>query len=133
MYRPGSGPIRIPNTPQEFRQQQLADLNKRLEEWGFLEDVNDFSAAVMRDFVHHSADQGALKLWVQEKEKWIACADKIFEDIEKFMWGGFFDSMNTETTLLPEMWRNLSGVAFRVQYMIATTEAILEIHVLTTH
>ena len=120
-----SSPLRIPISPPDtVRISEITLLNHRLQDWGYHDNPREYIVALAMEYERASADKTRLEAWKSEKEVWIVEGDAILDGIQSFMCGGYLDAMTSEG--LEEIWRRMTSVVFKVQYMMAAVEVRLD-------
>ena len=118
-------PLRIPVSPPDtVRINQIALLNRRLQGWGFHDDPRQYAVILNEEYERVSQERSMLETWTLQKEDWIGEGDAILNDIQSFMCGGYLDYLTPDG--LEEIWRRLTCVVFKIQYMMAAVEARLD-------
>lgn len=120
-----STPLRIPmNPPDTARISQVASLNRRLQTWGFRDNPRDYVDNLAQEYQAACMDGASFEAWTAKMEDWIAEGDSLLDAIQAFMCDGYLDLHTPEG--LQEIWRRITTVVFKVQYMIAAVEVRLD-------
>ncbi|KAI1786195.1 hypothetical protein LXA43DRAFT_898449, partial [Ganoderma leucocontextum] len=120
-----STPLRIPmNPPDTVRINQVASLNRRLQTWGFHDNPRDYIESLAQQYRTACKDEATLEAWTAKMEDWIVEGDSLLDAIQAFMCDGYLDLHTPEG--LQEIWRRITTVVFKVQYMIAAVEVHLD-------
>ena len=118
-------PLRIPVSPPDtVHINQVALLNHRLQNWGFHDNPRQYIVILNEEYERVSQERSKLETWTLQKEEWISEGDTILNDIQSFMCGGYLDYLTPDG--LEEIWRRLTCVVFKIQYMMAAVETRLD-------
>ncbi|TFK80227.1 hypothetical protein K466DRAFT_504264, partial [Polyporus arcularius HHB13444] len=116
------GPIHIYRSPVRSYVTRLRSLNDRLVAWGYTKKTLKFGRKVGDEYSEVAASDATTQAdWVAKKKSWIAEGDRILDYVEDFVSEDLLD-YSAEQSMV-EHWKNLSSVAFNVTYMMAITQA----------
>ncbi|TFK81528.1 hypothetical protein K466DRAFT_604428 [Polyporus arcularius HHB13444] len=116
-------PIAIPVTPDVFLINAIKCLNAQLVEWGYSDQDRNTLYQRLQDEAYEELRQVQDRVeWMRAKEAWVAEGDAILENIQVCLRSEIKDHCDGDVDLLADYWRQLSRVAYRVQYMMAAAE-----------
>ncbi|KAI1782809.1 hypothetical protein LXA43DRAFT_904797 [Ganoderma leucocontextum] len=105
--------------------ERVKQLNAAISAWGFHDDPRAFARAFAADLVRADTDSETFARWVREKEDWVVRGDDILNALQEFLSIGFIENLPLSSAC--SMWSDITQVAFKVQFAMATVEARLDL------
>lgn len=99
----------------------VKELNRALVTWGYTEHLVEFKNELDSELTRMLLLQSDRASWVRGREQWIIEGDALLDRIQDILFGTFMDSLSLHET--KSLWISLTGVAYKVMYMITALEA----------
>ena len=103
----------------------LTELNRRINEWGYTDDIPQFLDTFKAEHAAARTDSESWQNWLAEKGRWVQDADDILVDIRQFIVDGWLEGLSSE--VVEVMWEKISATVWRIQYMGVVLQVYLDL------